>query len=398
MPPNVSVRSRKRRTATSSAAISAAVGTRTLATRFARDRERRKAPLVDGLEGQPVVIEEVEPRGRPGLAPRVGHGVLDGNSHVRESELRLEGAVDELDQGMDEALRMDEHIDLLVVQIVQPACLDHLQALVGERCRVDRDLGAHRPVGVSERLVRGRRRDAFRWPVAERTARRGEDHAPHGVESLADQALPQRRVLRVDRSQPEERRRAQRSSLRGAAAASVLGERHHQVPASDERLLVGGRDRLAGAQRGEDRSEADHASRSDHEQVDVVARGDPLERFVAVAAREDRLLRPEARRLLAQELLVAARRERDHLERACGFHHLERLSSDRPGRTQQRDADRRLVCPAVRFTSGQRRRRSAAGRAPGRAPVPRTGTSRSGRARRRGRGSGCPSPWRRRPA
>ena len=49
---------------------------------------------------------------------------------------------------------MDDHVDRGVVDIVQPACFDDLQALVGERRRVDRDLRSHRPRRVTERLVR----------------------------------------------------------------------------------------------------------------------------------------------------------------------------------------------------------------------------------------------------
>ena len=95
--------------------------------------------------------------GRRRAAVGIGQGVLDGKSHVGGAQLGLEGAVDEPDGRVDDALRMDDHLDRVVADIVQPVRLDDLQALVRERRRVDRDLGAHRPGRVAERLLRGDR-------------------------------------------------------------------------------------------------------------------------------------------------------------------------------------------------------------------------------------------------
>ena len=64
-------------------------------------------------------------------------------------------------------------------------------------------------------------------------------------------------------------------------AAQRAGERHDEVAAGDERLLVGRGDDLAGAQRGEDRPKADHAARADDDEVDVVAGRERLERVRA---------------------------------------------------------------------------------------------------------------------
>ena len=75
----------------------------------------------------------------------VGEGVLDRETHVRGAQLGLQGAVDEQDGRVDDALRMDDDVDRVVAHIVQPVGLDDLQALVGERRGVDRDLGSHRP-------------------------------------------------------------------------------------------------------------------------------------------------------------------------------------------------------------------------------------------------------------
>ena len=154
MPAKSSVPSRNRATATSSAAISAADarGPRRPASRAIRSAGKRV--LVGRPEVEPAGGDEVGRGGRRRAAVGVGQGVLDGKSHVRGAQLGLEGAVDEPDGGVDDALRVDDHLDRVVLDIVQPVCLDDLQALVGERRRVDRDLGAHRPGRVAERLLR----------------------------------------------------------------------------------------------------------------------------------------------------------------------------------------------------------------------------------------------------
>ena len=154
MPGKPSVPSRNRATATSSAAISAADARGPATARLAGDPERREARLVGRAEVEPAGGDEVGRGGRRRPAIGIGQRVLDGKSHVGGAQLGLEGAVDEPDGGVDDALRVDDDLDRVVVDIVQPVRLDDLQALVGERRRVDRDLGAHRPGRVAQRLRR----------------------------------------------------------------------------------------------------------------------------------------------------------------------------------------------------------------------------------------------------
>ena len=95
-------------------------------------------------------------------------------------ELREHRAVDVLDQRMDDALRMDDDLDRLARRAEQPVRLDHLEALVHHRRRVDRDLAAHRPVRMRARLrPASRARSSSSGARAERPARRGEQDAPH---------------------------------------------------------------------------------------------------------------------------------------------------------------------------------------------------------------------------
>ena len=62
--------------------------------------------------------------------------------------------IDELDHRVDDALRMDDHVDAVHVDAEEPAGLDHFQALVEERGGVDGDLAAHVPGRMFERLLR----------------------------------------------------------------------------------------------------------------------------------------------------------------------------------------------------------------------------------------------------
>ena len=242
MPVKSSVPSRKRATATSSAAMRAADARGPEPARLAGDPQRREARLVGRAEVEPAGGDEVGRRGRRRAAVGVGQGVLDGKSHVGGAQLGLEGAVDEPDGGVDDALRVDDDLDRVVADIVQPVCLDDLQALVGERRRVDRDLGAHRPGRVAEGLRRGRRRRA-RPAVASRNGPPEAVRIERGDAGhrLADEALPDRRVLGVDRPEPGERA-GERVARVGAAATPAASARASGItrwpPATSVSLLA----------------------------------------------------------------------------------------------------------------------------------------------------------------
>ena len=81
---------------------------------------------------------------------------------------------------------------------------------------------------------------------------------------FADEALPDRRVLQIDRSQP-----GQCAGIRiagvpgGRGRGQGMREWHDEVAAGDQRLLVGRGDDLARPERGKYRPQADHAARGD---------------------------------------------------------------------------------------------------------------------------------------
>ena len=68
------------------------------------------------------------------------------------AELGQDRAVAHLDQGMDDALGMDEDVEPVRLEVEQPAGLDELQPLVHQRGRIDGHLAAHLPAGMAEGL------------------------------------------------------------------------------------------------------------------------------------------------------------------------------------------------------------------------------------------------------
>ena len=89
--------------------------------------------------------------------------------------------------------------------------------------------------------------------IEEWTARCGEHEGSHGRHGFADEALPDGRMLRIDRAEPGQRAGERIAGL-GLARASreAASEGHDQVAARDEGFLVGGGHDLAGprARRG----------------------------------------------------------------------------------------------------------------------------------------------------
>ncbi len=147
---------RKAPTATSLAAFST-VGAVPPARRASASEAAapENAHRIRRLEGQPRDRAEVEARGRGADPLRPAQGVGDRDAHVRPAELGEHRAVAEGDQAVHDRFRMDQDLDLVRVQAEQVMGLDQLEALVHHGRAIDRDLGAHGPVGMGDRLARG---------------------------------------------------------------------------------------------------------------------------------------------------------------------------------------------------------------------------------------------------
>ena len=145
---------------------------------------------------------------------------------------------------MHDRRRVDDHLDPLVRQAEEVVRLDHLEALVGERGGVDRDLRAHRPRRVREGLLGRDGAQVVDGEPAERATARGEDDA---LRLAVERALEDRRVLAVDGDQV------------ALAAGSGL---QREVAGRDEALLVREGERDAVLERPHRRNQAGEADDS----------------------------------------------------------------------------------------------------------------------------------------
>ena len=90
-------------------------------------------------------------------------------------ELRERRAVREFHHRMHDALRMNHHFDPLHLHAEEPVRLDHFQPFVKERGGIDRDLRAHVPGRMLQRLFERDRIKIVRRRFAEWSARCGKD-------------------------------------------------------------------------------------------------------------------------------------------------------------------------------------------------------------------------------
>ncbi len=154
MPVNGIRPSRKAATATSSAALRTVGAVPPAAP---ASSARRRQAKVSG-SGSSKVSAPTAARSSPRHVDRHPFGVVQGvgdrHPHVGIAEVGDRRAVVQRDQRVDQRLRVDDDLDPLVGDAEEVVRLDHLEALVHQRRRVDRDPAAHLPGRVGERVGR----------------------------------------------------------------------------------------------------------------------------------------------------------------------------------------------------------------------------------------------------
>src|SRR5689334_6559047 len=108
--------------------------------------------------------------------------IEDGQLHTWYAKLREHTAVNELDERVNDALRMDNYLDPIVRQPEQEMGFDHLERLVRERGTVDGDFAAHAPGWMAQRVLDRRARELIGRPFAKRTTR-GSDDGPADIDA-----------------------------------------------------------------------------------------------------------------------------------------------------------------------------------------------------------------------
>ncbi len=235
---------------------------------------------------------------------------------------------------------MNDDLDALAGKSEQMMGLDHLETLVHHGGAVDRDLGAHRPIGMLHRLGWRHRRHGGKRTLAEGAAAGGEHDALDGMRLIALEDLEDGIVLAVDRQE---------------AGAVALRFRRHERAGADQGLLVGERNQGAPPhcrQRGGEPRRADdrrhHPVRRTGRRLDhgVGAGGDldaasleqRLQRPVAALIGDDGELGIERAGLLGQALDALLRHQRfDLIGREARCHQLDGVAADRAGRAQNGD-------------------------------------------------------------
>ena len=189
--------------------------------------------------------------------------------------MRERGAVAEADERMHDRRRLDRHLDAVVRDAEQVVRLDHLEPLVRERRRVHRDLRAHAPRRMRERLLGRDVLELGARAAAERAAGAGEDERVDLLRLASLEALEERRVLAVDGQDP---------------AAAPLPRGESELAGGDEALLVREREVDAALERPERRVDSGEADDGVEDDVGLRA----LEQLGEVAS--DLLQRARRRR------------------------------------------------------------------------------------------------------
>ena len=314
IPRNGSRPSRNAATATSLAALKTAGYVPPDSPALAREREQRERLQVGRGELQRQAGGQVELghiRRRP-LRIREREG--DRNGHVRIAEVRERRAVAEPDERVDDRGRVDHDLDPVVREAEEEVRLDQLEPLVGERRRVDRDLRAHAPRRMGQRVLDRDLLEVVPAAAAERPARGGQHERVDRARRAALESLEERGVLGVDGQQQ---------------ASSPLPRRERELAGCDEALLVRERERDAALERPERRADAGKAD--DRVQDDVRLGGFEQRGDVATALRV-------LDAVLARQLRQVGRAgcEGTELELGVPLNDLDRLPADRAGGAEQR--------------------------------------------------------------
>ena len=236
---------------------------------------------------------------------------------------------------MDDGFGVDDHVDLVGLEVEEPFGFDHFEAFVHHRGGVDGDFGAHVPVGVLEGLGGLGACDVGAVPGAERAAGCREVDALDGVVAGAEQALEDGGVFGVDRQD--------------GAAVFARGLRDDGA-GGHEGLFVGEGHDLAGPEGGEggpQAAEPDHGADDDVHAVhaDQVAEAvdagpdlgpaglqDVCEGLVAGFVADDDVGRVKLDGLLGEQVHAAAGGEEDDLEQVAVLaDDVQRLGADGSG-------------------------------------------------------------------
>ena len=190
--------------------------------------------LLVGLEELERPGGQVERRHRRRRSLGIGQRVRDRDAHVGIAEMRDRRAVAEAHEPVHDRGRVHHDLDAVVRRARREVRLDHLEPLVCERRGVDRDLRAHRPRRVRERLLRGHVGELVACPPAERPAARRQHDALAAARAASTGRAPSARCrpAAVRRRPARVRRRRGRRPQRGSPCSRARASRRARAPTS----------------------------------------------------------------------------------------------------------------------------------------------------------------------
>ena len=94
---------------------------------------------------------------------------------------------------------MNQHIDLILGDIEQPAGLDDLEGLVHHGCRIDCNLGSHLPRRMCQGIFDADLFELFRGPFTKRTSAGCQDDALQFAPLLTFESLENGTMFAIDR-------------------------------------------------------------------------------------------------------------------------------------------------------------------------------------------------------
>ena len=133
-------------------------------------------------------------------AVRICQSELDRKPHIRQTDLCHDGTIDILDHRVDQALRLDNDFNILIVYAEEPVRLYDLKPFVKHGRRIERHFRPHVPCRVLHGICDRHLCELFSCPAAERTARSCEKDFMNAFLILPDHTLEDGRMLTVHRT------------------------------------------------------------------------------------------------------------------------------------------------------------------------------------------------------
>ncbi|EKD61754.1 MAG: hypothetical protein ACD_54C00113G0001, partial [uncultured bacterium] len=119
--------------------------------------------------------------------------------HVRRAQMRHHRAIPKAHHGMNDRLRVDDHLDLCRLNAEKLTRFNNFQGFIEHRSAVDGNPRTHRPVRMRQSLGDRGIGQPLQRPIAQCATAGGQDDAFHRAHILAHQGLKDRGVFGIHR-------------------------------------------------------------------------------------------------------------------------------------------------------------------------------------------------------